>query len=127
MIGKVAIHIYNIVNSLRKTAKLCDVSHTTVARWLQCIERKIYRKNGVYKSDQIVDIIKQTIKIDPCVSVRKLESKIKSTLNISVSRELVRIALKKQGFTRKKVYFYGETKDLKDKTQRFIQRRNLIR
>lgn len=30
---KVAIHIYSVVSSLRKTALLLNISHSTVARW----------------------------------------------------------------------------------------------
>ena len=40
---KVAIHIYSIVTSLRKTA-LLNKSHSTVARWLKQSHNKSYSR-----------------------------------------------------------------------------------
>lgn len=48
----IALHIYSILNSLRKTAILCQVSHSTISRWIHCPHKKQYTKAGkVYKSD----------------------------------------------------------------------------
>ena len=123
-VRKMVTLIYSTIQSLRKTSKLCKVSHTTVRRWLIRFEKKQYKRNGKFKSDEIITIIKETIKRDPYISLRKLQKLIQETLKISVSKELIRIALKKQGLTKKKVYFYGETKDLADKTSAFIQQRD---
>ena len=55
----IAIHIYSIVKSLRKTALLCQTSHSTISRWINNPNKKTYTKpNKIYKSDQIVDIIR---------------------------------------------------------------------
>ena len=44
---KLAVHMYSILGSLRKTAKLLMVSHSTIFRWLASPERKQYkRKHG---------------------------------------------------------------------------------
>ena len=49
---------------------------------------------------------------------------ILSTLNINVSKELIRIAIKRQGFTKKIARFYGEPKTLPEKTKEFLQLRD---
>ena len=47
----IALHIYSILNSLRKTAILCQVSHSTIFRWIHSPYKKQYTKaNKVYKS-----------------------------------------------------------------------------
>ncbi len=62
---KIAIHIYSIVKSLRKTALLCQTSHSTISRWINNPNKKIYTKpNKIYKSNQIIYIIKLSIAND---------------------------------------------------------------
>ena len=59
-------HIYSLLNSLRKTAVLCQVSHSTISRWMNNPTKKNYTKtNKIYKSNQIIDIIKLSIINDP--------------------------------------------------------------
>jgi transposase len=125
---KIARHIYLIVQSLRKTALLCQVSHSTISRWINNPNKKIYTKpNKLYKSDQIIDLIKLSIMNDPFISILKLKDLILSTLKINVSKELIRIAIKKQGFTKKKARFYGEPKTLPEKTKEFLEKREIYK
>lgn len=122
---RIAIHIYSIVKSLRKTALLCQTSHSTISRWINNPNKKIYTKpNKIYKSDQIVDIIKLSIANDPFISIIKLQNLILSTLQINVSKELIRVSIKKQGFTKKNARFYGEPKTLITKIKEFLELRN---
>ena len=109
---KLAVHIYSILQSLRKTAKLLMVSHSTISRWLQYPERKPYQRKSsrFFKSMQIVDIIKTTILSNPFVSNSLLKKLIKDSLSIDVSKELIRVAIKKQGYTKKNVKYYGSPK-----------------
>ena len=37
---RIAIHIYSIVKSLRKTALLCQTSHSTISRWINNPNKK---------------------------------------------------------------------------------------
>ena len=46
---KLATHIYSLFPSLRKVARILNVSHTTVARWLKHPERKSYCKEMCLK------------------------------------------------------------------------------
>ena len=109
---KIAVHIYSLLSSLRKTAILLDVGHTTIARWLKAPSRVPYkRRNQLLKSQLVVEIIETAIKCDPFVSTRGLVLKIKAILNIDVSRELVRVVIKRMGVTKKKARYYGVSKD----------------
>ena len=72
-------------------------------------------------------MIKLSILNDPFVSILKLKELIYTTLKITVSKELVRIAIKKQGFTKKKARFYGQPKNLEEKTKEFLEKRMLYK
>lgn len=122
---KVAIHIYSIVSSLRKTAMLLNISHSTVARWLKHSDKKSYIRCS-FKTDQIVDVIRTTIEQNPFSSLTSLRELIKTVLKLEVSKELIRIVIKRCNLSSKKARFYGEPKDLEIKTKEFIEARNLL-
>jgi transposase len=123
---KIAIHIYSMVKSLRKTAVLLQVSHSSIQRWLKNQEKKRYviKNKQTLKSEIIVNVIKISIQNDPFVTLIKLRHLIKQSLDIDVSKELIRIAIKRQGITKKKARFYGEPKYLPEQTKQFIEKRN---
>jgi transposase len=122
----IAIHIYSLLGSLRKTAKLLLVSHSTISRWLKTPQKKQYtfKCRSSIKSDIIVDVIKCTLKANPFTSLRKLQNVIATTLDITVSLELIRLAIKKLGFTKQTARFYGQPKDLEVKTKVFLEQRD---
>jgi len=120
---KIAIHVYSLLRSLRKTAIILQVSHTTISRWLKNPERKLYYRKSL-RTEQIIDIIKTTIISNPFITVRSFVKVIKDTLNIQVSRELVRVVIKKLGFTSKKAKFFSKPNHIKQTTETFIERRD---
>lgn len=122
---KVAIHIYSLVSSLRKTALLLNISHSTVARWLKQSDKRSYSRCSL-KTDQIIELIRTTIEHNPFSSLTSLRELIKTVLNIEVSKELIRIVIKRCNFSSKKARFYGEPKDLDIKTTEFIETRDLF-
>jgi transposase len=122
---KMAQHIYSILSSLRKTARLLNVSHSTISRWIKNPLKMPYSKRiKVLKSDLITELLKITIKSNPFLSLLGFQKLIQDNLHISVSKELVRLIIKREGFTRKKARFYGEPKNLEETTMQFIQERN---
>jgi transposase/predicted transcriptional regulator len=124
---KVAVRIYSILFSLRKTGKLLNVSHSSVSRWLKNPEQKVYTRRDntkLLKSDMIVETIKATVASNPFTSLVDLRLLIKETLRIEVSKELIRVAIKRTGFSKKRARFYGEPKNLEQKTNEFIDQRD---
>ena len=57
------------------------------------------------KSTVIIDVIKSSIIHDPFISLMKLKDLIKNVLKIGTSKELIRVAIKRLGFTKKKLGF----------------------
>ena len=125
-IRKVALRAYNILGSLRKAAFLCGVSHMSVSRWTKNLDRKHYtfKNPSSLKSNKVVQSIKCAIECDPFTSAIQLQTLILKSLEIKVSRELVRVAIKRLGFTKKKARFYGVSNGLEEQTLSFIKQRN---
>lgn len=118
-----ALHHYTKLGSLRKTAKVMLISHMTVKRWLIDIERKQRKKQNT-KSLNIQEIVLSLVKNDPHITLKQIQCLILDEIALSVSKELIRLVLKKNNISRKKIRYYGECKDLQLKTQTFISQRD---
>ena len=109
--------------SLRKTAIILKVSHSSVSRWLKNVNKKQYYRKPSLSSEHVVCTIKSALIADPFVSTRNIVSIVRDVCNVDVSKELVRTAINKIGYTRKKAKFYSAPKRLEEQTQVFKERR----
>ena len=116
---RVAIHIYSRLGSLRKTAILLGVSHSTVSRWINHPNRKQYTRQQPSKSTIIADPVRMALACNPFLSLWQL----RDALGVPVSKELIRTVIKRLGVTKKKARFHGQPKDLEEKTRLFVQYR----
>ena len=123
---KLANHVYSLFLSLRKTATILKVSHTTISRWLKNLDRKQYIRRPSLSTELVICTIKASIVADPFLSTRKLVSIVNDVCNVSVSKELVRTAINKIGFSKKKAKFFSAPKNLEDKTKAFKEKRQLL-
>lgn len=119
-----ALRIYNKTKSLRKTAETIGVCHMTVQRWIKSIERKQRTRRIDSKSLKIVEFVKSIIDSSPHATLKEIQSVVFENREISVSKELIRLILKKEKYSWKKIKYYGECKDLDSKTKLFIQQRD---
>ena len=94
-IRKLALKIYSKVQSLRKTSKLLDIHFSSISRWLHQLERKPYPERKYTKEALIVETIKDVLQTNPLTSSRLLQQKLKDAFRVDLSRELVRVAIKK--------------------------------
>ena len=123
---KIAKNVYTVLKSLRKSAIVLQCSHTTVSRWLKNIERKVYHRKQTTKSQKVVEVLKMMIQNDPFISILKMKTTIKEVFNFTISSELIRLIIKKSGLSRKKARFFSKPKDLEDKTNSFLQQRQIF-
>ena len=125
-IRKVACHIYSIVKSLRKTALLVSVSHSSVGRWVNSFFPRAYRStNRILKSDEIVDILRSAIMSNPLTCASRLKRIVYDAINLNVSTELIRTVIRdKLQFSHKKARFCGRPKNQSEKVHLFIKSRN---
>lgn len=120
-----AIRTYKVFMSCRKTAKIINVSHTTIWRWLESIERRPYSRKPKLCSEYVVQAIRSSLDADPLISTRAIARTVEEVCNVYVSKELVRVAIKKQGLTRKKARFFSSPTGLAEKTKQFLDKRNV--
>ena len=77
---RIAINIYFLVNSLRKTAALLQVSYSSVYRWISSPDRCNYPQRKKEKTDIVVGCLGNIIKNDPFASLRSIQNRIHSEL-----------------------------------------------
>jgi transposase len=126
-IRKQALKIYSKVQSLRKTSKLLDIHFSSISRWLHQLERKPYPERKYTKEALIVETIKDVLQTNPLTSSRLLQQKLKDAFRVDLSRELVRVAIKKLGYTRKKARFVSEPKTNQVKIEEFLKQRESLK
>lgn len=119
-----ALRIYNKTKSLRKTAETIGVCHMTVQRWIKSIERKQRTRRDDSKSSKIVELVTSLIESSPHATLKDIQNVVLQKKEISVSKESIRLILKKEKYSWKKIKYYGECKDLDSKTKLFIQQRD---
>ena len=123
--------VYAHFNSIRKTADILEVSKSTVHRWLNDATKsippstpQIIKSTRSTKLMEINDLVDASIQLDAFLTCRKLQAIILENMSISVSKELVRLAIIKLGYTRKKARFYGLAKNVLQLNRKFIQLRD---
>ena len=124
---KLALQLYSHLQSLRKVARLVGISHSSIQRWAQRLERKPYSHRGKPKYDTLVSIVKLAIASDPFVSIRKLQRQVKETCDVRLSTELVRVALKRLGFSKKKARHVCRPSHLPARTAAFLEMREMYK
>jgi hypothetical protein len=78
------------------------------------------------KATIIASVLKCLIRSDPLRSCKQMVAAIRDGTGVTVSKELIRCVLKKEGFTRKKARFFGRPKDLPDKVRVFVEARDAL-
>jgi transposase len=126
-IRKQALKIYTKVQSLRKTSKLLDIHFSSISRWVHQLERKPYPERKYTKESLFVETMKDILQTQPLISSRTLQSRLKDAFKIDLSRELVRVAIKKLGYTKKKARFLSEPKTNQEKVDAFLNFRDSLK
>lgn len=129
-IRKVTVHIYSILKSLRKTAILVAISHSSIARWIHSIYPKTYSYSNkrTLKCDQIVDLLKASIICNPLTTTRNLQRIIWESTQLHVSLQLIRNVIKtKLGYSIKKARFCGRPITQTYHILKFIKKRDILR
>jgi transposase len=124
---KLALQLYSHLQSLRKVARLIGISHSSIQRWAQRLERKPYSQRCKPKYDTLVSIVKLAIASDPFVSIRTLQRQVKETCDVRLSTELVRVALKRLGFSKKKARHVCRPSHLPARTAAFLKMREMYK
>jgi transposase len=127
-IRQIACRIYTLVHSLRKTEALVAVSRSSISRWLKCIDRAAYTPRSLMTKTQMVSqLVRDTVQCNPLTPVSDIQKKIQTSLNVSVSPQLIRSVLRSLGYSRKKARFCGRPATQDARKNEFIVQRDCFR
>lgn len=120
----VALRLYKIWKNLRKVGNLLNIHFSTISRWFNSTFPKVRKERlpKLYKTE-VINVIKASLIKNPFFTVNDILNKIKSFCNFSPSKEFVRLAMKKLGYTKKVPRFYPITKTTDEKTKIFLEKR----
>jgi transposase len=112
------------MKSLRKVAFFINISRSTVHRWISYESNE--RKTRVSMIKPIVlQSIEAYVKTHPFATILETRKVVSEEFKINPSKELVRLALKKCGFTRKRARQFSQPNNLEEKINSFIQERDV--
>ena len=119
-----AIRLYNKLHSLRKVANILNINYSTVSRWVnngKCIPRK--KRNSKLENSFVLELIEDNIKSDPFFIIKNIKEELYKKYSISSSIELIRLYIKKIGYSRKRARYYSESKNSSAKLNKFLEDR----
>lgn len=99
----------------------------TVSRWVKKNQDDNSRpRKPRPKANLIADCIREMIASDPFTSNVKIVNKLRDVLRVNVSKELVRTAIQKSGYTKKKARFHGVPGTLPQVVVEFVEKRSSL-
>ena len=116
--------------SARHLSKLFNVSKSTVHRWIKAyvgnhsIEEQGSEDLKVTKLDTILQYIDEEIIKDPFQTCKMLKQFLKEHCSIIASLELIRLGIKKLGYTKKTARYYGVAKNALYLNKTFLKKRD---
>ena len=126
-VRKIATRLYNGKTTLRQVAMIIGSSHSSIFRWLHSTPKKREPRPRKLEKPEILDAIELFIKTNPTAGTDDILKKIKETFNLKVSRELVRLTLRKTlNYTRKRVRYFSKPKNDDQKLQDFLEKRKVF-
>ena len=102
---KAALRLHQIQHiSFRGISSLLGMAASTVCRWVQNVQPKGWPRTGNRKfSDEMRTFVTEMIRRRPCATHLEIRDAVFEVYGVAMSRKLVGIALKRMGFSRKRV------------------------
>lgn len=126
-------NLYNTqLFSLRKIASIIGVSHMSIKRWIQQSHEELLtskyhqiRRKTIKSGTPVVEAIKTMLKLNPILLIEDIQNKIYELFHFRISKSFLSSILRyKCSLTRKKVKFYGKTKQNDEIVNDFLQKRS---
>ena len=115
-----ALKVYSFFGSMRKTARVLNVSIASICRWNKCL-RPMKRRKGTKLSDILSSFIANIAITKVSISCREIVEQIKIVFDIEVSRQFVHNVLHKEQITWKRVRKRGRSKTREERLVPFFQ------
>jgi transposase len=98
-----ALRVYATVGSLRATVALVGASIASISRWATRSTPLLRRPMPSRITEQIVAFLRITLARQPHLSAARCAAAIRHAFDISVSRQLVQVAIRKAGISYKRI------------------------
>jgi transposase len=99
-----AVKLYHFFGNMKVTANVLGIGVATIWRWLNGYLHPKKREYKPYKlTNAILDFLKCLVSKHPTLSQVEMSEKLKETFGIYFSRQCIKCALTKLGFSRKKI------------------------
>lgn len=123
-VRKIAIRLYEN-QSYRKVAAILKVAASTICRWVHQCGKQIFRKQRASKlfGTAVIDALHLFLAANPFASIKIIRQQLENTFNVTVSNELVRQIIIKNGFSKKRARYFSQPKDDATKLQSFLEKR----
>lgn len=101
---KAVIHYQHFAPSLRKVAKLYNVSKSSLQRWLKDDPKHKPKRSKKIITSNMQEGLKRCIQTNPFATWNMIADALRNECGVQMSRSTAGRLLKRQGFTRKKAY-----------------------
>ncbi len=107
--------------SFRKVAQLLFIGASTICRWSHLKGRQQRKtRRGKLHGREVIDALTVYILLNPFATLKNIQQMIFTIFQINVSVELVRLAIIKNAYTKKRARYYSQPKDDKEKLDEFL-------
>ena len=112
-VRRIALRLYEQLSSFRKVAALLGTSHSTISRWRHETQTRAPGSSGPpprlkkLQTPPVLNAITLFLAGHPFATVADVQSALAAQLGLTASSELVRLAIRKAGFTRKRARWFS--------------------
>ena len=119
---EIAIKLYYFFHSLRKTANVLKISISSISRWTKRIDPLKRCRVKTKVNDALRAFVRCKV-LDKCIlTCRTLQELVKQELDLTISRQLVHVILREEGFSYKRIRKRGYTPKSDELTTTFVNR-----
>lgn len=130
---RLALRLYESMHSLRRVAAVLQTAHSTVHRWHRAERsgvgavKTLRRRRSATDRPLLLETVRAFLVRCPLSTVQDVRKHVASYLGVSLSNELIRLAMHKAGMTRKKARWYGHASNATiEKTADFLRERTRL-
>ena len=116
-----AVELYGRWQNVRRVAAFLHVSPASISRWTRRLIPLPPGRHPKPQNPEVLVAIKAFLASKPLSTVENVRSHLAEKAGITASRELVRLAVKNAGLTKKKARFHGPGPVPEEKISAFLQ------
>ena len=120
-VKEIALNLYKCLNSCRKVAFICNISKSTISKWLNITTPHIKKtKQPIKVTEQIEAFIFLHISKKPEISLQFLQKQVVNVFNIELCLKTIHNIIKRNNYTYKRMRTRGVSKQKKEKVLEFL-------